>query len=72
MSLRQIINDEEEAWLRHKQNTETPSVFDKVDLKKEVHGMSTDDFDKEVHELTKTLKGKVASLRKDYQELKLF
>ena len=41
-------------------------MLEKIDLKKEVSSMTTDDFDKEVHELTNTLKEKVASLRKDY------
>ena len=72
LSLRQIIADEEEAWLRHKQNADSATVLGKVDLKREVSGMSSDDFDKEIHELTKTLKEKVASLRKDYKELKVF
>ena len=58
--------------MRHKQNTESATVLGKVDFKREVSGMSSDDFEKEIHELTKTLKKKVASLRKDYKELKVF
>lgn len=86
LSLKQIINNEEEAWVQHRMNTEkeneekgdNDSFIDKdagkltEQAEKIVINVRAYEFDQEINQLSNQLKDKIKSLRKDYRDLKIF
>lgn len=86
LSLKQIINNEEEAWVEHRAEQErikqeeegtTQTEVEEArqlqfDSDKIIQNVQSYDFEEEVEQLSKQLKDKISSLRKDYRDLKVF
>ena len=82
MSLKQIINNEEEAWVQHREQlneklTDNADLSlrhntNRVELTERQKKLNIGEFDKEISELTRNLKEKILSLKKDYRDMKIF
>lgn len=83
LSLKQIINNEEEAWVQHRlqheeihRQTHDASAHNRSVLDEQVEKIIVNvrayEFEEEISQLTEQLKDKIKSLKKDYRDLKMF
>ena len=86
LSLKQIINNEEEAWVQHRMQQEnkdqevlrnqSTTSKDNVNLTSEaakiISNVRAYEFEEEINQLSLQLKDKIKQLRKDYKDLKIF